>query len=77
MRFFGWRRPNFVRSTPGQSWSQGRNSTPQWYSATTRKDEDRLKPAIVLFEKDCKGKMRGEKPHVSRSVSIDLLTAVI
>jgi hypothetical protein len=27
---------------------------PQWYSATTHMDEDRLKPAIVLFEKDLK-----------------------
>jgi hypothetical protein len=25
---------------------------PQWYSATTHMDEDRLKPAIVLFEKE-------------------------
>ena len=41
-----------MRSIPGQSWSQERNSTPQWYSATARKDEDRLNPAIVLFEKE-------------------------
>jgi hypothetical protein len=39
---------------------------PQWYSATARKDEDRLNPAIVLFEKELKGKMRGEKPHAYR-----------